>query len=53
MAATRTLSLLAGLVASSASAGLIEEDTTLKTLVLVDDWATLETHSMFFDHVRG
>ena len=23
-----------------------------KTLVLVDDWAILETHSIFFDHIK-
>jgi len=31
---------------------LIETDTDTKTLVLLDDWATTESHSMFFDHVR-
>ena len=24
-----------------------------KTLVLVDTWSTLETHSIFFDHIRN
>ena len=31
--------------------GLISEDTATKTLVIVDDWATVETHSIFFDHI--
>ena len=31
--------------------GLISEDNTKKTLVVVDDWATVETHSLFFEHM--
>jgi len=26
---------------------------TYKTLVLLDDWATIETHSIFFDSLRS
>lgn len=33
--------------------GLIKQDTATKTLVLLDDWATIETHSILFDHVMG
>jgi len=40
------------ILAQVASAGLIETDSDTKTLVLLDDWATTESHSMFFDHVR-
>ena len=35
-----------------ASAGLIKQDTATKTLVLLDDWAMVETHSQFFGHIR-
>ena len=33
-------------------AKLIQEDTATKTLVVVDDWATVETHSIFFSHIK-
>ena len=33
-------------------AGLISEEIVTKTLVVVDSWATLETHSVFFAHIR-
>ena len=37
----------------SASAGtFIKEKSHNKTLVIVDTWATLETHSIFFDHIQ-
>ena len=36
-----------------AEANLIKEDTATKTLVVVDDWSTVETHSVFFDHIRS
>jgi len=37
----------------SASAGtFIKEKSQNKTLVIVDTWATLETHSIFFDHIQ-
>ena len=36
-----------------ASAGtFVNEKSQNKTLVIVDTWATLETHSFFFDHIR-
>ena len=46
---------LGGLLALSqlAVANLIKEDNATKTLVVVDDWATVETHSVFFDHIRN
>lgn len=31
----------------------VAEKSQNKTLVLVDTWATLETHSIFFDHIRN
>ena len=34
------------------NAGLISDERATKTLVLVDDWATIETHSAFFDHIK-
>ena len=36
-----------------AAGGLIKEDTATKTLVLVDDWSTIETHSILFDHLKS
>ena len=36
----------------SSQAGLISEEVITKTLVVVDNWATLETHSVFFSHIR-
>ena len=30
----------------------VQEKSENKTLVVVDTWATLETHSIFFDHIR-
>ena len=33
-------------------AGLISEEKVTKTLVVVDEWSAIETHSLFFDHVR-
>ena len=29
------------------------EDVDTKTLVLLDDWGTIETHSIFFDHLKN
>ena len=38
---------------SSVSAGtFVQPKSQNKTLVLVDTWATLETHSIFFDHIK-
>lgn len=34
-----------------ARCGLISEDTATKTLVVLDDWATVETHSILFEHI--
>jgi len=48
----RAFASLFGL-ATTVKAGLISETKVTKTLVLVDDWATVETHSLFFDHVKG
>ena len=33
-------------------AKIIKERVGTHTLVLLDNWATIETHSMFFDHMR-
>ena len=30
----------------------MQEKSQNKTLVLVDTWATLETHSIFFEHIK-
>ena len=30
----------------------VHEKSQNKTLVVVDTWSTLETHSIFFDHIR-
>jgi hypothetical protein len=31
----------------------LKEKSQNKTLIVVDTWATLETHSIFFDHIRS
>jgi hypothetical protein len=47
-----SISILQILSFKSASAGtFIKEKSQNKTLVIVDTWATLETHSIFFDHI--
>ena len=43
--------LSAAFVASVACAGLIREDRSTKTLVMLDDWATVGSHSLFFKHI--
>lgn len=30
----------------------VQEKSQNKTLVLVDTWATIETHSIFFEHIK-
>ena len=40
------------LISVVSSGKLIREDLKTKTLVVLDNWATVESHSMFFDHVR-
>lgn len=44
-------SALVSLITQPARSGLISEDTATKTLVVVDDWATVESHSILFDHI--
>lgn len=54
----RTLISSAGLLAAllllgqPAMASLIPKKEGIQTLVLLDDWATVETHSLFFDSLR-
>ena len=36
-----------------AHAKFISEDIETKTLVLLDNWSIIETHSAFFDHLRN
>ena len=36
-----------------AGAKLINEDRATKTLIVLDDWATVETHSVFFGHIKN
>lgn len=38
--------------AAVVQAGLISDERATKTLVVVDDWATIETHSVFFNHIK-
>ncbi len=45
-------SLLIGSLSSAVRGALIPSKEGSQTLVLVDDWATLETHSVFFDALR-
>jgi len=40
-------------LAATASAKLVSSDVTTKTLVLLDNWATVETHSLFFSHLKN
>ena len=40
------------LVSQCAAGTFVQEKSQNKTLVLVDTWATLETHSIFFDHIQ-
>ena len=40
------------LVLSTASASLIPRKQGIQTLVLLDDWATIDTHSIFFESLR-
>ena len=37
--------------ADFAAAKLISNEARTKTLVVLDNWATIETHSMFFNHL--
>ena len=58
LALTRSLLLLAllacmGLSEHTVQAGtFVQEKSQNKTLVLVDTWATIETHSIFFEHIK-
>ena len=46
--------LVCSFLLSLVSAGtFVQPKSQNKTLVLVDTWATLETHSIFFDHIRS
>jgi hypothetical protein len=40
------------LLLSTASGSLIPKKQGLQTLVLLDDWATIDTHSIFFESLR-
>ncbi len=40
------------LLLGTASSTLIPKKQGVQTLVLLDDWATLDTHSIFFDSLR-
>ena len=40
-------------LAAAVSAKFISEETETKTLVLLDNWATVETHSVMFDHLKN
>jgi hypothetical protein len=40
------------LSALAASPGFIKAEKKTKTLVLLDSWATIETHSHMFDYLR-
>ena len=48
------IALLQGVFLGQTQAGtFVAEKSQNSTLVLVDTWATLETHSIFFDHIRN
>jgi hypothetical protein len=40
------------LIISVEASTFVKEKSENVTLVLVDTWATLETHSIFFDHIK-
>ncbi len=44
--------LAAFLLLGQSFAGLIPQKEGIQTLVLLDDWATVETHSAFFESLR-
>lgn len=44
--------LAAALLLAPTWAALTQKKEGIQTLVLVDDWATIETHSVFFDSLR-
>lgn len=45
---------IAGVFLSACQAGtFVPEKNQNSTLVLLDTWATIETHSIFFDHIRN
>jgi len=48
----RRFASLFACLGSVASGGLISEEHVTKTLVVLDNWATIETHSMFFNHIK-
>ncbi len=45
--------LAIGFGADLASAKFTSETIETKTLVLLDNWGTIETHSLFFDHLKS
>jgi len=44
---------VAALFGIAANSKLISDEVATKTLVLLDSWATIETHSVFFEHIHG
>lgn len=42
---------LSNLLLSAAFAGFIHKEEVSKTLVLLDNWATISSHKNFFDHL--
>lgn len=49
--AALTATIIASLLAPSTSGKLISEAVITKTLVLLDNWATKETHFLFFKYL--
>jgi hypothetical protein len=52
MKATISSAVLLLLLGTAAFGSLIPKKDGLQTLVLLDDWATLDTHSIFFESLR-
>ena len=46
------LNLIVFVLATVQAGTFVAEKSQNKTLVLIDTWSTVETHSMFFDHIR-
>ena len=47
-----TTALVLLLALTQVSAGILPTKQGIRTLVLLDSWATIETHSIFFDTLR-
>jgi len=47
-----TLTAMLLLLGQQAFASIVPNKSGIHTLILVDDWATIDTHSVFFESLR-